>query len=275
MIQRHFSHTPTHMPTGLGWAFFVTFFLFSLLFGFTMAHAEDKAPVPAAYQLSVKDVEQAVSGALAQYGAGTKLRATVSGAAKPVLYESPHEVQVDIKGLTFDKAATRWSANLLILSNGSVLTAMPLQGRFVEVKPVPVLTRMIKGGDIIAAADVEMLDVPLTSIREGVVTDAAQIVGLTSRGAISVKRPVRLSEVSTPHVVKRGALVQMNYNVGGVAITTSAQAMTAGAKGDVIDVKNVNSKHVVRAVVQDANNVAVEAGASQLTASAGDAHARF
>jgi flagella basal body P-ring formation protein FlgA len=172
---------------------------------------------------------------------------------------------IDVRGLTFDAQDRRWSANLLLMADGEVLTAMPVAGKFEEILEVPVLRRMVKSGDIIGLGDVEIRDFPLLRTRPDTVTDLAALIGKSPLRSISPERPIRLHEIAGPTLVKKNSLVQMRYSSPGMEITATGQAVDEGAAGDIISVRNTSSRKLVRAVVEDANNVSILVPGSEPT----------
>lgn len=219
--------------------------------------ASTDATIPAAYQLTVADAEAAAAEALSAKGVGTRVHADIMGARKPVLYQGSKPLKAGIGGLSFDKTQSRWSANLLVLSGDTVLTAMPVSGRYQEIVQLPVLKRQVRSGETIGEHDIDLLDFPLARMRADVVTEAKQLIGFSPRATIAPRRPVRITEISTPAVIKKSALVVMRAISGNMEITASGQALSDGARGDTIEVRNLTSKTVIRATVQDAQTVQV------------------
>lgn len=237
---------------------------FGLVFGVATARAEPAAPaatIPAAYAVSVLDAEAAVSRALVEKGAGDRVKADITGLHGANLYEGSKPVEIKVTGLTVDKTAARWSASLIIASGTEVLTALPATGRFQEMAELPVLRRQLRSGDIIAEADIDLMQFPLARIRGDAVTDAAQLVGQSPRTVVSPGRPLRASELSAPSVMKKNTLITLRYRNKSMEITTSGLALRAGAAGDMVEVRNINSKQIVRATVIDANTAEVQPNA--------------
>ncbi|MBV8939898.1 MAG: flagellar basal body P-ring formation protein FlgA [Alphaproteobacteria bacterium] len=215
------------------------------------------AQIPAAYALSAKDTEEVVAEALVKAGAAAHVQATILGGRGQKLYESARPLAAELRTLTFDKSTMRWTANLLVTSGSEVLTAMPIGGRWQEMVSLPALRHAMRSGDAIGEQDISMQNFPASYSRPGVITDAAALAGKTPRSLITADRPVREVEISLPVLVKRNALVSMHFRAGNIVITATGQALADAAKGEVIEVRNVNSKSVVRAAVQDAENVTV------------------
>lgn len=240
------------------------FVALAIAFNSPFAMAEDVAPTQPAEQsyifnISYDDAQDAISKALteklaADKQAGKSIAATINGKKSTPLYSSNKPVSVEIRGLKSDNDKNSWSASLLITSDSSVISAMPLAGRYSIMNEVPVFKRALKNGDIISEADIELKSFPEVRTGSDIITDTTSIIGKTPVRAISPTRPIRTNEIAGISIVKKNALVQMRYKTAYMEITTTGQALSDGAKGDVIEIRNVASKKTTRAVVAD-NNV--------------------
>lgn len=210
------------------------------------------------FPLTYQEAEEAISRALADKGAGEKIAATMNGRNlnKPLFsYSKP--MRVELRGLRFDEAAQHWSGNLLVIAEEEVVTAMPAAGRYDQMVEVPVLKRPVKNGSLIGISDIEIRDIPMTQTRTDTVTDIASLIGKSPVHSISASRPIREHEIEPPPLVKKNSIVQMRYTSPGMEITTTGQALDDGGKGNVIGVRNLSSKRVVQAVVEDVSAVTV------------------
>ena len=216
------------------------------------------------FQLSYGDAEEAIGWALAQKGAGEKVAASIDGRKNDAVFSASKPISVDIRGIQFDKKSGRWSASLLFVSQGEVLSALPASGHFEELVEVAVLRRTLRSGEVISAQDIEIQDYHIERTRSDTITDLASLIGKTPLRGITSGRPIRMSEIAQPAVLKKNALVQMRYNSPGMEITTTGQAMTDGSRGELIEVKNLTSKAVVHAVVENERGVLISPPGDQL-----------
>ena len=221
------------------------------------------------FRLSYEDTERAVSDALNQRGAGKNVAAKINGNHKEALYSYDKPIDVEIRGLRFEKNSNQWSASVLFTSEGEVVSALPVSGKFEEMVSVPTLKRGVRGGEVISEDDVEIHEYPVSRTRTGTITDAAQLIGKSPLRIISAGRPVRQEEVAQAAVIKKNAVIQMRYSAAGMQITASGQAMSDGAKGQSIAVRNLSSKKLVYAVVENENEVKVTAGGQEVSQSTG------
>lgn len=218
------------------------------------ADSTDSFPL---YSITLSEIEEKVSAALVEKGAGDTIEASLMGQEKNTVYGSDKPISLDIRSLEFDTETKRWTANLLFSSDGAVLSAIPAGGRFQLMSKLPVLKKRAVSGSVITLEDIDWKTFPEHYSRKNIITDPEQLVGQTPRSSISEGRPIRDTEISRPAVVKKDALVKMQFQAANLHITVSGQAMTDGAQGEVINVKNVNSNQVIRAVVQNSNTVQV------------------
>lgn len=215
------------------------------------------------FRLSYKDAEEALSQALAERGAGAKISTAISNRDGDYVFSYQQPISVEIRGLKYEAATHRFSANLVSLSGKQVVSARAVSGRYDELAEVPVLKRSVRAGEVIKAEDIELRDYPKSRSRSDTVLDVASLVGKSPERVISAGRPVRSMELEQPRVVKKNDLVKMVYNQGAMSISTSGQAMSDGIKGSMINVKNIASNKIVQAMVQDANTVVIGSGEMQ------------
>ncbi len=209
------------------------------------------------FQLSYSDAEKAISDALSEKADSGKIVATINGQKNDPLFSHGNPLTVEIRGLTFDKTSGRWNASLMAVSEGDIVSAVPVAGRFEEVVEVPVLKRQVQGGSVISESDVEMRIFPVARTRAGTISSISDIVGKTPARTISPSRPIRDHELANPAVIKKNSIVKMRYAITGMEITATGQAMSDGAKGSLIAIRNLGSKKIVHALVEDASNVNV------------------
>ena len=195
------------------------------------------------------EVLAALAEALAGRGAGDRLElelanreVAVDGAASRVAVEL----------VDFDRESRRFVA--LVAAGGEKVR---LSGRAFQVHDVPVPTRPVAAGEVIAEADLEWLPVRADRLDRNAATALAQLVGMTPARGLKAGRAVKVSEIRPPVLVVKGALVTMSVNAPGLALTATGRALDDGADGDVVRVLNVQSKRTVEGLVSGQNQVRI------------------
>lgn len=226
---------------------------------------EDTAPY---FRLGYGDAEGAIGAALSERGAGGKISASITTRDGDYIFSYGQPIAVEIRGLKFDRQTHRFSANLVALSGKEVVSAKAVGGRFDEMVEVPVLKRSVRAGETIAAADIELRDYPQARARADTITDMASLIGKSPERVISPGRPIREQEIAEAALVHKNDLVKMVFRRGSMEISTTGQVIDEGHKGSVISVKNLASKKIIQAVVQDSETVMI-GGTEKQTAQAG------
>ena len=223
--------------------------------------ADPQEETPAApYQLMLEDVEKAVSDALVAAKLAPHIRATVLNSREKVLYAGQKEAHVELHTLKYDTSKFSWSANMLIMDGEKTITAKPISGRYNEEQALPVLNKRVLNGNVITKDDVVMQFFPATKARQDTVTTSEALLGKSPRHMISPNRPVRVGELTSPAVLKKGATVTMRYLTPYMDISTTGEAQEEGTVGDVIRVRNTDSNKIVRATITSPQEVVVGSG---------------
>lgn len=125
--------------------------------------------------------------------------------------------------------------------------------------PVPTLT--IYPGDIIRDGMLTERTMPDEFAgRTVTVLDRAVLIGKTARRTLLPGLPVGVNAVGEPKVVTVGAMVKVVFNEGGLTISTYASALQAGAVGDVIPVRNMESGLTISGTIERDGSIKVNNG---------------
>ncbi|MFN4128632.1 MAG: flagellar basal body P-ring formation chaperone FlgA [Paracoccaceae bacterium] len=116
-----------------------------------------------------------------------------------------------------------------------------------------VANRVIKAGQVIAAADLSVVD----AIIPGTVTDPVFVVGQEARVVLYPGRPIREEQLGPPAIVLRNQVVSLSYIIGTLAIFTEGRALDRGGVGDVIPVVNLTSRNTVQGRIMPDGSVSV------------------
>jgi flagella basal body P-ring formation protein FlgA len=150
----------------------------------------------------------------------------------------PFTVNFDVNGKFYKRV---WATATIEIFTNVVVTKKPL-GRH---KPI-------------TEDDIEIRKMDLAQLPSGVITDPEVILGQRTRRAIGSHTVLRSNLVEFPPLVKRGDVVVILAETGGLKITTLGQVKKKGRFGERIPVMNFDSKKVLYARVLDSNTVRVE-----------------
>lgn len=135
--------------------------------------------------------------------------------------------------------ATLWLAFCAVL---------PAAAQSTVTLPVPTVT--IYPGDPIS--DGALTELSFTSYEpiSGMFEERSALVGKVARRTLLPGRPIALNAVREPHAVTLGTTVLAVYRSGGLTITSRVQPLRAGAVGDLIEARNLDSGKIISGLVQ-------------------------
>ena len=122
---------------------------------------------------------------------------------------------------------------------------------------VYVASKLLSKDIPISEKDLELRRQDKTLLHHGFYVDASEIVGKIP------KKPIQSGSLLTPdllqvsQVIKRGDMVTIIVSLGGLTVKSQGQAMESGVVGDVIKVKNDQSKRVIEGVVASAGVIKI------------------
>lgn len=171
---------------------------------------------------------------------------------------------ISIKNITVDRGNDKFSALVAAPTGSGAEVLHTINGRIISVTMVPALARTIRNGDVIKASDIKWVSLADNQVSRNIIRTSDQLIGMTPRNQIKEGNTVRLSDVDRPVLIKRGALVKINFNTSKISLSTIGKAVEKGGKGDVIQVKNNASQKIISAIVLGPNLVEVRADVSSL-----------
>ncbi len=180
-----------------------------------------------------------------------------------VAIEAP--ATIEIQNLSFDRNTSRFSAVAAVGGDHPSAARTAVNGRIYRTAQVPVLRRPIGAGDVIAKSDIEMVRIREERLRPGTIVDASDLIGFTPCLRVRAGDPVREDEIRPPILVAKNSLVTIVLRTNSMILTVQGKALEDGAKNDVIQVMNLQSKKILDGQVVESGTVTV-AGQSILAA---------
>jgi flagellar basal body P-ring formation protein FlgA len=125
-------------------------------------------------------------------------------------------------------------------------------------KEIYVSSKKLLKNHIITAGDVELKRIELTNKRvRDFVTDESEIIGRRVLRMVSSNKHIKGSNLGEPLMVRRDDVVTVVAQKGSIYIELTGQAMQDGSKGDIIKVRNINSKRIINAEVISDEKVSI------------------
>ncbi|HHM04694.1 MAG TPA: flagellar basal body P-ring formation protein FlgA [Gammaproteobacteria bacterium] len=118
-------------------------------------------------------------------------------------------------------------------------------------------TRPLARGEYLGPSDVTLTERELHTTTRAYLTNPADAVGKQTRRALPAGTLLTARQVKSPPLVRRGEKVLLLARAGALTVRMSGTALSDGARGDLIKVRNLTSRRVVQGEVSAAGVVTV------------------
>ena len=125
---------------------------------------------------------------------------------------------------------------------------------------LPVAAMTIYPGDIIRDSMLTEKDFPDAVATAGFIDRRSDLLGKVAKRTLLPGFAIVSNAVAMPKLVTIGAMVRLVFEEGGLNISTYASALQAGAAGDVISVRNLESGLTLSGVVAPDGSIHVSNG---------------
>ncbi len=122
---------------------------------------------------------------------------------------------------------------------------------------VVVASRSIPRGSVISRNLIELKEVEVSRLYQGYFKDPEAVIGAVAKRSIAGNKVLSPGKISPPRLVSKGEKVTIVAEGRHVRIKANGIAMTDGAYGDLVQVKNARSNRVVEGRVTAAGQITV------------------
>lgn len=213
-------------------------------------------------EIDSTDIQAALEKKLEQDMHGQKFDLELSDRSIGFHVSEAADRTVTVDKLTYDAVNSTFRA--IVTAAAAPDLKKEVSGHYYAVSRIPVLRTPLRPGDIISAADIDYIDMRSTDISSSMVTEASNLIGETPRRGVPAMKPLTLSDVKLPIIVKKGDLVTMVLKNNLINLTAQGRALDDGAAGDAIRVMNSTSKQVIDATVTGMQTVSIKLPVSTL-----------
>ena len=166
----------------------------------------------------------------------------------------------EVGQLEYDPVSGRFTALLSVVAAGMSPAHVRLAGRVQTMVELPVASRRLLPGDVLAANDMRTTRLPTRLIHTDAVQLPGQAIGMVLRHPLAAGALLPLNELSHPMLVHKNASVTMQLDAPGLSVSAQGVAGEDGALGDRVRVMNPVSRAVMSAEVTGQGRVRLTAG---------------
>ena len=186
------------------------------------------------------------------------LEISFSQAPTEVLADPKVQNPIQVNSVEWTRNSGRFSvfANVAV-ENGT--RQILLSGKAMEMVEITALAQPLRRGDILRSEDLVSIRFPKHKVTTAALLNPDDIIGKEARVNMRANQPLARKNFQRPILIKKGEKVTVIFELPGMKLTSRALALDSGAKGDVIDVSNIQSRRVVPATITSRGQVRVHA----------------
>jgi flagella basal body P-ring formation protein FlgA len=177
----------------------------------------------------------------------------VSGVTRSIRSRQVHEElllrNIDIEALKIQGASRIQVARVSTISKKRILSGLSINATekdseaIVDGESVVVLTRNIRRGERVDSRDVRVESVDAVKLRRiEPILDLDAIIGRQLTRSVNAKEAIDTSWVIEPKLVRRGSIVSVTVQVGGIRIRTTAKVQQDGSLHDIVIMESLEDR---------------------------------
>ena len=147
---------------------------------------------------------------------------------------------------------------LAVLVNGQEQAKVKLSGDIHLFGDVVCVARNLERHTILTSDDVEIVRRNVTMLGPDFISDPQRVIGQELKTTLQPGAILYSRLLKNPAIVKRGDLVSILAKSGPLTVRAAGQVKTPGARGDIVQVKNLMSRRKIYARVIGPNEVQVD-----------------
>lgn len=133
--------------------------------------------------------------------------------------------------------------SMIFTVDGKVRKNISLPGHF-EAR-IAIAAGQLPRGTVLAAQRLAMEIRDITAVKQPCL-DPSLLIGKIALKTIKPGAAIELSAVQAPPLVRKGEMVKIVLNKGGISLSTLGIAKADGVKGEIIRVQNTNSNKILQ-----------------------------
>ncbi len=210
----------------------------------------------AATKISQDMIESAVLDKLKSEKLNGKIEIMFDNKALEINLPADRAPKFTLNNFDFDALNKRFRSEL-VAETGATPLVLPVTGRVVVKRDVPMLARRLERGMTIGESDIAWITVATDKLTNDVITDPSQLIGRELRHDLASGQPISARAIIPARLVTRGSLVTMKIQTPYMTVTAQGRALQDGAVGDVVRVTNTQSNRTVEGTVEGAGVIRI------------------
>lgn len=177
--------------------------------------------------------------------------------AKPFHIDPRVEAPVTVKHFYLQPRSGKFRAVISVDNPPYPVRDKEYTGRAYPSVEAVVPARVIERDAMIVREDLKVVQLPRTRVSNSAIETIEDAIGMAARRRLAPGRAIRRGDLEEPKLVKRNSLVTLVYRAPGMVLKAKGRALDDAAKGQTVQIVNLQSKRTVEAQVTGAGMASV------------------
>ncbi|AIL65191.1 flagellar basal body P-ring biosynthesis protein FlgA [Rickettsiales bacterium Ac37b] len=183
-----------------------------------------------------------------------------------ISYEISKKVYINWQEIDFsttritniNKKNRRFTGYIEVISPSLGKTEIPIAGQYEEYVLAPVLKSPMRSGEIIRINNIDNMRISISKLKSNTILDSTFLLNKTPKNSIAAYQVLTENQLVAPKIINKNDIVTAIYERGNLMLKLEVIALEAGARGELIKVKNQRSNAILNAIVEDRDKVRVK-----------------
>jgi flagella basal body P-ring formation protein FlgA len=176
----------------------------------------------------------------------------------PIEIKNGKDWNLVVDGIPKNGISQNFPIRFSVLAGGKKVGVWQFQVKAKLIEPVWVSTRRLERGESINSAVAALQDLDVLNTNKELLKADEKLDYFEVAQAVPANQVLSRSDITPRHIVRRGKVVDVVVNEGGINISMKAMALADGGVGETIIVRNIDSKKDFQAQVVGSNTVQVK-----------------
>ena len=176
----------------------------------------------------------------------------------PIEIKNGKDWSLVVDGIPKNGISQNFPIRFSVLAGGKKVGVWQFQVKAKLIEPVWVSTRRLERGESINSAVAALQDLDVLNSNKELLKADEKLDYFEVAQAVPANQVLSRSDITPRHFVRRGKVVDVVVNEGGINISMKAMALADGGVGETIIVRNIDSKKDFQAQVVGSNTVQVK-----------------
>lgn len=190
-------------------------------------------------------------------GEGEEWLVEFSRGSKPYQIDARIDGPITVKHMHVQQGTGIFRAVITARTGDHTAKEKIFTGRAFPSVEAVVPAHAISRGSIIQEDDLKVIRLPKSRVANTAIEDKSAAIGMAAKQRLNVGRAVLQTDIELPKLVQRNAFVTIVYKVPGMVLKAKGKALADGAKGEMIQIENLQSKRTIEAQVSGTGLVSV------------------